>query len=117
MKYTEVQNRIEKWATVIGLLEKGTPLKQWDKSLEELLEMKETLIAQQNDLQFYKNSKNEIVNTQEQLKDDLGDFFVTGIVQCLMQNLDPLECLETALDIIEKRTGKIENGTFVKDGE
>lgn len=117
MKYTELHNRIEKWATVIGLLKKGTPLKQWEKSLEELLEMKETLIAQQNDLQFYKNSKNEIVNTKEQLKDDLGDFFVTGMVQCLLQNLDPLECLELAVTEIEKRVGKgkMINGQFVKD--
>lgn len=117
MKYTELQNRIEKWATLIGLLKKGTPLKQWDKSLEELLEMKETLVAQQNNLEYYINSKGETVNTQEQLEDDLGDNFVTLIVQCLMQNLDPLECLELAVTEIEKRVGKgkMINGQFVKD--
>jgi len=32
-----------------------------------------------------------------------------------MQNLDPLDCLESALNVIEKRTGEMINGQFVKD--
>lgn len=32
-----------------------------------------------------------------------------------MQYLNPLDCLETALSVIEKRNGKMINGKFVKD--
>lgn len=31
-----------------------------------------------------------------------------------MQNLNPLDCLETDLEVIEKRTGKMKDGQFVK---
>jgi hypothetical protein len=32
-----------------------------------------------------------------------------------MQNLDLIECVESAYNIISKRNGKMINGTFVKD--
>jgi len=30
-------------------------------------------------------------------------------------NIDPVECLGIAYDVISKRTGRMINGTFVKD--
>jgi len=34
---------------------------------------------------------------------------------CLEANIDPVECLGIAYDVISKRTGRMINGTFVKD--
>lgn len=39
-----------------------------------------------------------------------------GIIQCRMQGVLLEECLQSAYDVISKRTGKIINGQFVKDG-
>lgn len=114
-KFEELNNRVITWADNKGILDKGTPLRQWDKMIEELLELKESLVAQNNDLEYFRNSKNEIVNTTEQVVDDLGDEFVTLIIQCKMQNLNPLKCLEIALDVIENRDGEMVNGQFVKN--
>lgn len=115
MKYTELKNRIEKWAEEKGILEKGTPLAQIGKTEEEVAETREALVAQNNNLQTYVNSKGEIKGTAAEIEDGIGDQLVTIIIQCKMQNLDPLKCLEGAVNIIEKRTGKMINGQFVKD--
>jgi hypothetical protein len=42
---------------------------------------------------------------------------VTLIIQAKMQGLDLNECLGSAYNVISKRTGKMVNGTFVKDAE
>jgi NTP pyrophosphatase (non-canonical NTP hydrolase) len=47
--------------------------------------------------------------------DALGDILVTIIIQAEMQGLKLEECLESAYNVISKRTGKMINGTFVKD--
>ena len=80
-----------------------------------MIKVFESLLAQANGLEYFTNSKGEYVNTSEQIIDDFGDQFVTMLIGCKMQNLNPLDCLESALNIIEKRNGKIINGVFVKD--
>lgn len=114
-RFDKANNRVIKWADKKGILEKATPLTQLDKTLEELLEFREALVAQNNNLEYYINSKGVKVNTQEQIVDGLGDMDVTLKIQCKMQNLDPLYCLEYVLDIIEKREGEMVNGQFVKN--
>lgn len=114
-RFKELNKRVVQWAGDKEILKKGTPLKQLDKTFEEVLETKESLLAQANDLEFFTNSKGEYVNTKEQIVDDFGDQFVTMLIGCRMQNLDPLDCLETALNVIEKRQGKIIDGVFVKN--
>jgi NTP pyrophosphatase (non-canonical NTP hydrolase) len=53
--------------------------------------------------------------TLVEVKDGIGDTLVTLIIlaEMLGTNLD--ECLQMAYDTISKRTGKMVNGTFVKD--
>ena len=114
-RFKELNKRVVQWANDKGILEKGTPLKQLDKTFEEVLETKESLLAQANNLEFFNNSKGEYVDTNEQIIDDFGDQLVTMLIGCKMQNLNPLDCLETALNIIENRDGKMINGQFVKD--
>ena len=97
--YKELEHEVVKWASKKGILENGTTDAQANKTVEEALEL-------------YKAVK---LNDEEEIIDGLGDVFVTIIIQAKMQNKDLLECLQTALDVITKRTGKMINGTFVKD--
>lgn len=115
MEYTKLNNRVLNWAEKKGILKEATPLAQLDKTIEEVMELREALIAQNNNLEFYINSKGERVNTQEQIIDGIGDIDVTMKIQCGLQNLNALNCLGTVLDVIEKRTGKMVKGQFVKD--
>lgn len=115
MDFKQLNERVIKWANNKGILEKATPLTQLEKTKEEINELNEALIAQNNNLEYYINSKGEKVNTQEQIIDGIGDTLVTILIQAKKQNLNPLECLDLVLDIIEKRTGKMINGKFVKD--
>ncbi|MDN4634771.1 MazG nucleotide pyrophosphohydrolase domain-containing protein, partial [Sphingomonas sp. PsM26] len=47
--------------------------------------------------------------------DALGDILVTLIIQAKMQNVDLLNCLQSAYNVISKRTGVMKDGMFVKD--
>lgn len=97
--YNELESLIINWAKEKGILEKGTPLSQCAKTIEEVEEL-ETAIEQ--------NDKPEII-------DALGDILVTIIIQAKMQNVSLIDCLESAYNVISKRTGKMINGQFVKD--
>lgn len=114
-KYKELQSLVIIWASQKGILEKGTPLKQQEKTEEEISELREALEAQSIGSECFTNSKGFLVNTQEELKDALGDVLVTLIIQAELQSLNLIDCLELAYNVISKRTGKMVDGIFVKD--
>ena len=99
--YFKVQTDIEKWAEEKGILDKATPMAQALKTLEETTEL---CTAINN------NDRAEII-------DAIGDIMVTLIIQAKMQNLCLEACLESAYNVIAKRTGKMVNGQFVKDND
>jgi len=99
IKLEELDSRTIKWAQEKGILTKGTPLAQSIKTIEEAQEIHDAILA----------------NDRAEILDGIGDTLVTLSIQAKMQNLTLLECWESALNVIEKRTGKMENGTFVKD--
>ena len=99
MKYKELENLIEIWANEKGILEKATPLAQAYKTEEEVQELIDAIK----------------INNREEIIDALGDILVTIIIQAKMQGLSLEYCLESAYNIISKRTGKMINGQFVKD--
>ena len=113
--FKELNENVLDWAKDKGILDKATPLTQWGKTEEEVAETREALFALQNNLLTYVNSKGQEKNTREEVKDGLGDVFVTLLIECKLVNLNPLDCLEEAYNIIAKRTGKMIDGTFVKD--
>tara|TARA_R110000737_G_C14576677_1_gene484973 strand:- start:1336 stop:1692 length:357 start_codon:yes stop_codon:yes gene_type:complete len=115
--FKQLNERVVTWASDKGILKKATPLTQHSKTQEEVNELFEALFAQNNDLIYFTNSKGVHKNTQDEIKDAIGDILVTLLIQCRLQNLKPLDCLESALNIIEKRNGKMINGVFVKDKE
>ena len=54
-------------------------------------------------------------DNMSEIEDALGDILVTIIIQAEMQGLKLTECLESAYNVIAKRTGKMVDGQFVKD--
>lgn len=99
MDYFELECAVEQWAADKGILEKATPMAQALKTLEECTELCTAI---------NKKDGPEII-------DAIGDIIVTLIIQCKMQGLSLEECLESAYNVISKRTGKMIDGQFVKD--
>lgn len=97
--YSYLEEAVELWAKEKGILEKATPLKQALKTQEEVLELQNAIVD----------------DDREEIQDALGDILVTIIIQAKMQGLDLLDCLQSAYDVISKRTGTMKNGQFVKD--
>lgn len=114
-RFKELNERVINWADNKGILRNATPLAQIEKTEEEVAETKLAIFASQQEWFYFYNSKGEQKNAKHEIKDGIGDTLVTLLIQCEMQNLNPLDCLETALNVIEKRTGKMINGKFVKD--
>lgn len=113
--YQELEQLVLDWADNKGILDKATPLAQAQKTLEEVNELIEACVAQQNGNTTFTNSKGKLVNTQEELKDALGDILVTIIIGAEMQGLQLEDCLQSAYDVISKRTVVMRDGQFVKD--
>lgn len=99
MDYFELETAVEHWAAEKGILDKATPIKQAMKTQEELTELCNAILD----------------NNREEIKDAIGDIMVTLIIQAKMQGMTIEECLESAYNVISKRTGKMVNGQFVKD--
>lgn len=85
---------------IIGANGKGTCYGQADKVLEEA------------------NETHMAVHTHDlrDVKDGIGDTAVTLILLADMYGWTLEECLQVAYDVISKRTGKMVDGVFVKDG-
>lgn len=101
MKYQELETLVIAWAKQKGILENGTPSAQCDKTFEEVEELAEGIDN----------------NDREEIIDALGDILVTIIIQAEMQGLKLEDCLESAYNVISKRTGKMVDGQFVKDNK
>jgi len=91
--------KIEKWAEDRNIIHGSDPIKQAEKTVEECEELMEAVAE---------NNRPEII-------DAIGDIVVTLVLQCRMQGLDFVECVESAYDTIKDRKGKMINGKFVKD--
>jgi NTP pyrophosphatase (non-canonical NTP hydrolase) len=99
MDYFELEAVVETWAQQKGILDKATPIAQALKTLEETTELCVAVNA----------------NDREEIIDAMGDIMVTLIIQAKMQGISLESCLESAYNVISKRTGKMINGQFVKD--
>ncbi len=115
--YNTLSAKIKTWAKEKGILDKATPIAQCDKTDEEVKELREALIAQNNGLETFTNSKGKKCGTKDEIKDALGDVFVTIIIGAIMQDLNLLDCLNSAYNVISKRNGVMRDGVFVKDKE
>lgn len=115
MRYRELETLVIQWAKDKEILEKATPLTQIEKTQEELNETKEALYWDSKHVLQYENSKGNLVNTKEEIKDGYGDQLVTLIIGAEMNGLKLEDCLEAAYNVISKRTGSMIDGQFVKN--
>jgi NTP pyrophosphatase (non-canonical NTP hydrolase) len=91
---------IRQWAEEKGIYAKGDSKTQYLKLMEEAGELAEALL---------KKDRPEII-------DAIGDMVVVLTNLAKLENLDIEDCIQSAYDVIKKRTGKMVNGTFVKEG-
>ena len=90
---------IRDWAEAKGIYDKGDPKTQYIKLMEEAGETGRAILKE--DL--------------PEIKDGIGDMVVVLTNLAELCGLTIEECVESAYDVISKRTGKMKNGTFVKD--
>ena len=91
--------KIRRWAYERGIYDHGDSKTQYVKLMEEAGELAEALL---------KNDKPEII-------DAIGDMVVVLTNLAKLEKLDIEDCIDNAYQTISKRTGKMMNGTFVKN--
>lgn len=114
-RFRELQFLVEEWADVKQILSVATLTGQAKKTIEEAQELLEAAYHLESGIEEFMNSKGKLVNSEEEFEDALGDVLVTIIIGAKMRGLDLLDCLESAYNVILKRTGRMENGQFKKD--
>lgn len=92
-------DRIRDWADERGLYDKGDTKTQYLKLMEEAGELGRAILK----------------NDQDEFVDAIGDMVVvlTNLAELGGTHIE--DCIDIAYDVIHKRTGKMVNGTFVKD--
>ena len=99
MTFEELHEAIIQWAEERKIISPKNVSTQFMKVTEELGELAEGI-----------NKDN-----QGQIKDSLGDILVTLIILSKDLDVDLLDCLRGAYDVIKDRKGKTVNGVFVKE--
>ena len=92
---------IRQWAEQRGLYHEGDPKTQLIKLQEEIGELAKATLE---------NDKPEII-------DAIGDMVVVLTNLAHLNNVHIETCIAEAYNVISKRTGKMVNGTFVKDAD
>ena len=100
MKLTNEFDSIRQWAEEKGIYQKGDAKTQCIKLFEEAGEL----------------SKSILKNDEEEFIDAIGDCVVVLTNLAKLKGYKIEDCINSAYKVIAKRTGKMENGTFVKDG-
>ena len=90
---------IRAWAIERGLYEGGDTKTQYLKLMEEAGELGRAILKQDN----------------AEFVDAIGDMIVVLTNLAELGGVHIEDCIDTAYDVISKRTGKMVNGTFVKD--
>jgi NTP pyrophosphatase (non-canonical NTP hydrolase) len=99
MTFDNLIENVSQWAADKDILKKENAPKQLLKVLEEVGETAGALLKSKD----------------EEIKDGIGDSFVTLIILSKQLGLEPADCLEAAWNEIKDRTGKTVNGVFVKN--
>lgn len=105
-------DNVRQWFHEKGIIEKSNPLKQLGKTQEELTETRDAVVKLTHANELDNNQIDDLMN---EIQDGIGDTVVTLIGVCEMYGVTLEECLQQAYDVISKRTGRMENGVFVKD--
>lgn len=99
MTFEELHDAVIQWGYKRNIVSSKNVSTQFMKVTEELGELAEGI-----------NKDN-----QGQIEDSLGDILVTLIILSKDLDVDLLDCLRGAYDVIKDRTGKTVDGVFVKE--
>jgi NTP pyrophosphatase (non-canonical NTP hydrolase) len=99
MRFDSLIENVTQWASDRDILKKENAPKQLLKVLEEVGETAGALLK----------------SNDAEIKDGIGDSFVTLIILAKQLGLDPADCLEAAWNEIKDRRGKTIDGVFVKN--
>lgn len=99
MNLTYEFQSIRDWAQDKGIYDKGDAKTQYIKLLEEAGELAKAILKED----------------EEEFVDAIGDCVVvlTNLAKLKGYNIE--DCINSAYEVIAKRTGRMENGTFCKD--
>jgi NTP pyrophosphatase (non-canonical NTP hydrolase) len=92
-------NSIRQWADTRGIVQKGNDKVQYIKLMEEAGELAEALLK----------------DNDKEIKDAIGDMVVVLTNLATLRGYKIEDCINHAYNEIADRTGKMINGTFVKD--
>lgn len=98
-QFDELILQVGNWAYDKGLVKRENAPKQMLKVMEEVGETAGALLK----------------GNETELKDGIGDSFVTLIILAEQLGYTPQECLEAAWEEIKNRKGETKDGVFVKD--
>jgi NTP pyrophosphatase (non-canonical NTP hydrolase) len=100
MSYEAIEMEIVRWSEARKIIPNSTPAIQLLKAASEFGELSDATIK--NDL--------------GQIKDGVGDVMVCLINYCALQDINLVDCMESAFREIKDRKGTLlENGVFVKE--
>jgi len=100
MKLNNEFEPIRNWAEKKGILKSGDTKTQFIKLTEEVGELSRAILK----------------NDREEFVDAIGDCVVVLTNLAKINDLNIEDCINSAYSVIKERTGKMENGNFVKDG-
>ena len=99
MKLNNEFKQIRDWAEQKSILNEGDSRTQYVKLQEESGELAKALLN----------------NDQDEIIDAIGDMVVVLTNLAELRNVKIEDCINSAYDVIKNRTGKMINGTFVKN--
>ena len=99
IEIASIFDKIRAWAKTRGLYDKGNTYVQYVKLQEEAGELAKALLQSDHD----------------EVNDAIGDMVVVLTNLAHIKGVSIERCIACAYDVINKRTGKMINGTFVKD--
>jgi NTP pyrophosphatase (non-canonical NTP hydrolase) len=98
--YADVEMNIVRWAEARKIIPNSNPQTQLLKAVSEMGELADATIKQ----------------NVEDIQDGVGDVMVCLIVYCALQDINLVNCMEIAYDVIKNRKGTLlANGVFVKE--
>lgn len=99
MSYANIEMKIIQWAEARMIIPNSTPLAQAIKTTEEVAELLKAL------------SKGDT----EEAKDAYADIIITLIIGAALLDVDIVDCLKNAFEVIKDRKGHLtKDGIFVK---
>lgn len=100
MTYEQLEEKILQWSSDRGILQNGKSTSQLLKAISEMGELADA------------HAKNQ----PEEIKDAIGDIVVCLVNYCALQEMELLDCLEGAYNVIKDRKGYLtKEGVFIKE--